>query len=164
MQPKLGIDIGGVIIDHSNRTSGNSFFGENFLKSTIATDSFDRIRDLYDCFGKQVYLVSKATIENQNKTESWLVHNNFHTRTGIEKPNVFFCREHIDKKTICQNLGLTHFIDDKLKVLQYLIGHVPNLYLFSPEEEDIQGFEKYLSDVVVVKNWSECYKSILKTM
>jgi hypothetical protein len=49
-------------------------------------------------------------------------------------------------------------------VLQHLIGYVPHLYLFSPEEEGIKGFEQYLSAVTAVQHWNECYKSIVQTM
>ena len=163
-RPKLGIDIGRVIIDRCNDKTPTSFFGNNFLQSTPSPNAFDCIAQLNDIFQKQVYLVSKARPENQEKFLAWLEHHDFYKKTSIEKDRVYFCKERAQKKEICIKLGITHFVDDSLDVLSHLIGSVSHLYLFDSNEAEIAPFQEHLVHCLPVQNWDECYKEILQTM
>lgn len=161
---RLGIDIGRVIIDRRNDKTPTSFFGNNFLQSTPSPNAFDCIAQLTDTFQKQVYLVSKARPENQEKFLAWLEHHNFYNKTSIDKNHVYFCKERLQKKEICTKLGITHFIDDSLEVLSHMIGSVPHLYLFDSNEAEIAPFQEHLAHCLHVENWNTCYKEILKTL
>jgi hypothetical protein len=41
-----------------------------------------------------------------------------------------FCAERTDKEPICRELGITHFVDDKVHVVQILRHAVTHLFLF----------------------------------
>jgi len=52
-------------------------------------------------------------------------------------------------------LGITHYVDDRLEALGYLIGKVPNLYLFHPNSEEVERFKRFLPEVHRVESWKE---------
>lgn len=64
---------------------------------------------------------------------AWLEHHDTFDRTGIDADRVRFCRRRADKATICAELGLTHFIDDRIDVLAPMRGVVEHLHLFGTE-------------------------------
>lgn len=66
----------------------------------------------------------------QERTLSWLQSVDFFSRTGVQPDHVRFCLQLEDKKTICRDLRITNFIDDRVHVMQILRGAVPHLCLF----------------------------------
>lgn len=48
--------------------------------------------------------------------------------------------ERRDKALHCHELGVTHFIDDRLDVLEHLRGFVPGLYLFGHQKAPGPGW------------------------
>src|SRR5580658_8061533 len=82
----------------------------------------------------RVWLVSKCGPDVQARTERWLAHQQFFEITGIDPSHVRFCLRRADKATHCSELGITHFVDDRPEVLAHLVGVVPHLFLFGPQE------------------------------
>lgn len=161
MKEVLGVDVGGVIIDRVNDGTDTSFFGRNFLLTTAVADVFDVLRQLNERFD-QIVLVSKCGQSTQDRTRQWLAHHNFYDRTGIAESDVYFCRERREKSPICQQLGVTHFIDDRLEVLGYL-KTVSNLYLFRPIETEVKRFSHLLPRVKRVESWQEVLRELKPT-
>lgn len=163
MVERLGIDIGGVIIDPVNDNTDTSFFGDNYLATTAVPGVFDALAAIVgEKFAGEAYIVSKCGQRVQEKSLHWLDHHSFEAKTGILVPDhVRFCRKRSDKAPIASELGLTHFIDDKLEVLGYLVGIVPNLYLFNPREAELQRNSQFLRHVTVVRSWPELQAQIL---
>lgn len=158
---KLGVDIGGVIIDRANDGTDTSFFSENYLKTTAVIDAFVVLKKLVEIrFGEEVYLVSKCGKNVAGKTLRWFDHHDFYTLTGIQKDHVHFCRERYQKAGICEELDITHFIDDKLEVLSYLTS-VRSLYLFQPVPTEVQRFTRFLDRVTQVNSWEEVRTQLL---
>jgi hypothetical protein len=159
---KLGIDVGGVIIDRINDKTDTSFFGHNYLATTACPDAFECIRKLTrEHFGiENVYLVSKAREKTEKRTKEWLVHHKFYDITGIKPENVYVCRDRDGKAPICKDLGITYFIDDRLEVLGYLTT-VENLYLFQGRSKEIEKHKEHLERVVKVDNWRDVTSKIL---
>lgn len=152
---KLGIDIGGVIIDRKkNDSSDTSLFGPNYLNAFAVEGAFDTIKILHERFAGEVYVVSKCGANIERKSREWLVHNGFTATTGVKMENVHFCRRRSDKAPICEKLGITHFIDDKLEVLSYLTS-VKNRYLFDPNPQEVQEYSRFLPLVTKVLTWKE---------
>jgi hypothetical protein len=157
----LGVDIGGVIIDRVNDGTDTSFFGENYLRTTAVPKAFEVIRDLAQKrFGNRVYLVSKCGSKTEAKTLEWLAHHRFYEVACVASDNVRFCRERHEKAGICQKLGITHFVDDRLEVLSYLTS-VGKLFLFQPQEKEIRRFAQHLNRVQRVESWQEIRKELL---
>jgi hypothetical protein len=157
----LGVDIGGVIIDRVNDGTDTSFFGENYLRTTAVADAFETIRQLVERrFGEEVYLVSKCGRRVQEKTLRWLGHHRFHELSGVLSEHVRFCRERHEKAPICEQLGITHFVDDRLEVLGHLTT-VSTLFLFQPQPDEVQRFAHHLSRVQQVSSWQDIRAALL---
>lgn len=161
MNETLGVDIGGVIIDRINDGTDTSFFSDNFLQTTAVPGVFQALRRLVDeKFGSQVYLVSKCGRRVQEKTLQWLDHHDFYNQTGISSDHIRFCKQRHEKAGICQELGITHFIDDRLEILGNLTT-VGNLYLFQPNSNEVRRFAHFLNRVKQVDMWDEILKELL---
>lgn len=160
---KLGIDIGGVIIDRANDWTPTSFFEKDYLTAKASPDAFEVIAQLDGAFYDEVHLVSKCKPHIQPRTLEWLAYHNFYFLTGMPEENLHFCLKREEKRAICQTLGITHFVDDRLEVLSYLDGVVPNLFLFSPQEKEMGPYKDFLPRVIVTHNWRDCQQKLLAT-
>ncbi|MEE6264006.1 hypothetical protein [Plantactinospora sonchi] len=128
--PILGVDVGGVIVALAGREEDTSFFGSRPLETPATVGVFDALATLTGGpFAGQVHIVSKAGPKVAANTRAWLDHHDFFGRTGISAGNVHFVRERRDKAPVCQRLGITHFVDDRLDVLAHL-ETVRHRYLF----------------------------------
>lgn len=136
MKGRLGVDIGGVIIERTDESDDTSFWGDNFLQTPAVSGAFEAIRELrLGRFGAGLFVVSKSGPYTEWRARQWLAHHRFHERTGVPRENVTFCRRREDKAGIARDLGLTHFVDDRLDVLRHLDG-VPHRYLFKPTTDE----------------------------
>lgn len=162
--PVLGIDIGGVIMDKVNDQTDTSFFSDNYLRTTATAHVMEAIRKLaiYK-FKQRIFLVSKCGVKVQEKTLNWLDYHRFYTRTGVGTNKVHFCRERADKAKICEELGITHFVDDRLEVLSYL-DTVGTKYLFQANQKEVDQHKKHLPKVVRVESWLEVLEKELATV
>ena len=149
---RIGIDVGGVIIDSlTNDNTDTSFCRGDFLRTTAVIDSFTAIRQIVSRYGSEnVFIVSKCGAVIENKTRLWLNHTGFYAQTGFCSENLHFCLNRAGKAPIAQRLGLTDFIDDKEEVLGYMQGIVDRRYLFGPQHHPL----KNPSDLIVVANWA----------
>ncbi|GIF17964.1 hypothetical protein Ate02nite_06940 [Paractinoplanes tereljensis] len=133
---RLGVDIGRVIIGGSAPGGGDTQFFSGDPAKMLATPAvpgaFEALARLVPRF-EQVWLVSKCGERVQRHTRQWLDHHDFFGRTGIPRDNVRFCRARPDKAIHCAELGITHFVDDKLDVHAALRGIVEHRYLFGPQ-------------------------------
>ncbi|WP_327000020.1 hypothetical protein OHA72_33435 [Dactylosporangium sp. NBC_01737] len=131
---RLGVDIGRVIIGGGivPGSSDTQFFSGDtarMLATPAVPGAFEALARLVPRF-EQVWLVSKCGERVQRHTRQWLDHHDFVARTGIPREHIRFCLKRPDKAVHCAQLGITHFIDDKLDVHQALRGVVAHRYLF----------------------------------
>jgi hypothetical protein len=147
---RLGIDFGKVIMEPIiNGKADTSFLGNTFEKAMETPPSahaFECIAELVAMFSGDAWIVSKCGQSVQNKTKAWLKHWNFYTVTGFEKGNLRFCLKRHEKAVICRQLRITHFIDDRLDVLEPMRGIVENLYLFGEQACEIPGWVEHVPD------------------
>ncbi len=152
---RFGVDIGGVIIDRVNDNTDTSFFSENYLNTTAVPGAFEALCELVALYGADnVYLVSKCGKNVQEKTLRWFDHHDFYRLTGILPDHVYFCRERHEKAGICQKLGITKFVDDRLEVLGALMD-LDVRYLFQPRPEEVKKFARFADAVITVQSWQE---------
>ena len=131
MNARIGIDFGGVIVRNLHEDSGEDTSLQNSSGEQAARDgALDAIRLLCSACDGRVWIVSKAGPRMQERTLSWLQSVDFFSRTGLQPDHVRFCLQREDKGTICRDLKITHFIDDRLHIMQILRGVVPQLCLF----------------------------------
>lgn len=161
--PRLGIDIGRVIIDGSSHPNGGdtAFFDgdEQTMLATPEMDgAFEAITRLVEAFDGQVWLVSKCGPRVRGRTERWLEARNFHASTGVDPTNMRFCRRRPEKREHCLDLQLTHFVDDHPEVHEAIHGAVQHQFFFGPQRKSVPDYGVYVLD------WSEAKAAILSTL
>jgi hypothetical protein len=159
-EPRLGIDIGRVIIDGSSHPSGRDtafFDGDEaaMLATPAMPGAFDAIARLHADFGGRVWLVSKCGPRTQARTLRWLDGHDFYGRTGVERDHVRFCRLRPEKRVHCEELGLTHFIDDRPDVHAAIHGVVTYQYLF--------GATTDTAHAVATPSWSDLLQLVSRS-
>jgi hypothetical protein len=136
--PRLGVDIGRVIIDGSAHPDGDdtAFFRggvDNALRTPPMPGVFDVLPRLVERFDGRAWLISKCGERVQARTLAWLDHHRFYDRTGIRPDRVRFCRARPEKADHCRDLGITDFVDDRVDVHEAVRGVVERGYLFGPQ-------------------------------
>ena len=156
----LGIDIGRVIIGaaDSSGSADTSFISgseEAALATPASPGAFEAIAELTRAFAGRVWLVSKCGPRVQRLTLRWLTRSSFYERTGVRQDRVRFCLKRPEKRDHCLAIGATHFIDDRLDVLEHLLGAVPGLYWF--------GYQRGVPPAWAqpVRDWGETRRLLL---
>jgi hypothetical protein len=159
----LGVDIGNVIIEHRYiiDTTDETLWHERYSTLPAVENMFECLKKLSDeKFHGNIFLVSKLKEEHDTRTLAWLRDNDFFKKTNIPLENVLFCRERSEKVKLCEENNIKYFIDDRLEVLSYMIGCVPNLFLFNPDPKEVTEFKQFLPKVKQIGNWSELFDAI----
>lgn len=161
--PRLGIDIGRVIIDGSSHPhGGDTAFFDGDEATMLATPqmpgAFASIARLVAAFGGRVWLVSKCGPRVQARTLRWLDGHDFYNGTGLPPEQVRFCRARPDKRLHCMELGLTHFVDDRLDVHEAIRGTVDHQYLFGPHQRPVPPYLEHTA------TWADAERLILATL
>lgn len=160
--PVLGVDVGRVIIAPSDGADDTSFLNgtEDDAMGTPASEGcFEALQRLTQAFEGRVFIVSKAGPRVAARTERWFKHHRFFQQTGVSARNVRFCRERRQKRDHCLEHGITHFVDDRLDVLQNLVGLVPSLYLFGGDWS-----RREHPGVQPVATWRSAERAIVATL
>jgi tRNA(Leu) C34 or U34 (ribose-2'-O)-methylase TrmL len=145
IEPRLGIDIGRVIIDGPAHPGGGDtafFAGDEatMLATPEMPGAVPTIARLVALFHGRVWLVSKCGPRVQDRTLRWLAGHDFFARTGIPADQVRFCRTRPDKRLHCEQLALTHFVDDHPEVHAAIRGTVSHQYLFGPQHRPVPDY------------------------
>lgn len=122
-EPRIGIDIGGVLTREGDPRYRGSY--DEWDASWEADGALDAVKKITQVFGpSNTFLVSKVRPGGRmhRRMELWLHETiNFCEVTGLPKENIIFVRT-VDgptgKGVACQKLGISHFVDDKIEVLQ----------------------------------------------
>jgi hypothetical protein len=144
-EPRLGIDIGRVIINGpAHPAGGDTAFFSGDEATMLATPEMDgcvaAIARLTGAFGGRVWLVSKCGPNVQARTLRWLTAHDFYRRTGMPGRHVRFCRTRPDKRAHSEDLDLTHFVDDHPEVHAAIRGTVDYQYFFGPQQQPVPGY------------------------
>jgi hypothetical protein len=159
---RLGVDIGRVIIGGGvvPGSSDTQFFSGDtarMLATPAVPGAFEALARLAPRF-EQVWLVSKCGERVQRHSRLWLDHHDFAARTGIPREHIRFCLKRPDKAVHCAQLGITHFVDDKLDVHQALRGIVAHRYLFGPQPAPAPEWVRH------TETWADAEAAILQTL
>jgi hypothetical protein len=128
------------------------------LATPAMAGAFDAIARLATVFHGRVWIVSKAGPRIQANTELWLAHHEFFSKTSIPSEHIRFVRKRTEKATVCEQLGVTHFVDDRIDVLQALVGVVPHLFLFGPQDRTVPQY------AVAVPTWADAELQIMRLL
>jgi hypothetical protein len=162
-EPRLGIDIGRVIIDGSSHPQGGDtafFSGDEttMLATPEMPEAVETIARLAAWFRGRVWLVSKCGPRVQARTERWLAGHDFYRRTGLPPSQVRFCRTRADKRHHCEELGLTHFVDDHPEVHAAIRGTVRHQYFFGPQRQPVPSYGQHSP------TWADVERHIARTL
>jgi hypothetical protein len=162
-QPRLGIDIGEVIINGPGHPGGgDTAFFEGDEATMLATPemegSFDAIRRLNALFAGRVWLVSKCGARVQERSMRWLDAHDFYQRTDVARDHVRFCLTRPEKRPICEALGLTHFLDDHPEVHDAIRASVDRQYFFGPQAGAIPSWEIHAA------TWADAEQLIARSL
>ncbi|MBK6734115.1 MAG: hypothetical protein IPG61_08495 [bacterium] len=157
----MGIDFGGVIatscVDSSHARTGVA----HSSRPLIARDGvYEALHDVVAAYAGNVWIVSKAGPGMQAKTLSWLEAEAFFARTRMSANQVRFCPRREDKAQICRDLGITHFVDDRIHIMQILRDVVPHLYLFG----DPGGAKQCPPWATFVQNWQQVAELLIPSV
>lgn len=153
----LGVDVGGVLVDRIRADgSDTSFFSERFLETPAVEGAFDTLVRLgAERFGRRICIISKCGPRTEEKTRLWLAHHGLLDALGLDEQALHFCRKRPDKAPICQRLGVTHFVDDRMEVLVHLKS-VRHRILFGPQDAGVKA-----KGVVRAVTWEEVVRRLL---
>ncbi|MDR3548567.1 MAG: hypothetical protein P4M11_09955 [Candidatus Pacebacteria bacterium] len=159
----LGVDLGNVIIDHLGFGTTTEYFAHgNYNAIPPVPGVFNALKQLSQRrFSGRIFVVYNANDVADQKILSWLKFNNFFGRTGISPDRVKRSPQGRDKSAICELYEATHFVDDRLEVLGYLVGKIKNLYLLRPQIEEVNMFKHFITAVTPIKSWDEALKILL---
>jgi len=160
----IGIDFGGVICPSIGQgdASDDSFLDTKLEKAVQIPPTagcFDGIKSLVSTFKGNVWIISKASARTEERTWDWFRHQRFTERTGVVPSRIRFCRERATKVDICSELGVSHFLDDQVAVLELLTGIVPNRFLFSSVASN-----SLPEGILRVRDWSNVIEKIAQTL
>jgi hypothetical protein len=152
MSMRVGLDFGGVIVRHRDAVQGeDTGLKDDDGTQVVNLGAFEAVNQLVSASNGCVWIVSKAGPKMQARTLAWLDKVAFYARTGLKAEHVKFCLEREGKKAICRDLKLSHFVDDRIHVMQILRHTVPHLYLFGPREN--AGLCPHWANFV--QNWNQ---------
>jgi hypothetical protein len=148
----FGIDFGGVIVKlQKNIPREDTGFLDPSNPSLIQENVFESIAEIVSICEDRVWVISKAGLRMQEKSLAWFDGVDFFSKTGLKPDHVRFCLERQDKAIICQELEISHFVDDRIHIMQILREIVPNLFLFGDS-----GNEKFCPPwATFVSGWAE---------
>ena len=154
----IGIDIGGVLAEN---VSFSDVRERKHLETKQIIGAFDAVKTLREKkFGNSTYIISVCKDEYRDDSTKWLKINNFFEETGIDMDHLIYCNNASDKAIISGKLGLGHFVDNSINVLRHFKKN-ENLYLFQPDENDIQRRNKLLGHIAIVDYWVDIVDSII---
>lgn len=167
-QHKIGIDIGRVIIngDVSDllRNLSPRPLRDSFALTPAVHGALKQIQRLVQRFGAdRVWLLSKCTVEMEEKVKKWLQARGFFCHTGVRKDHVFYLRSNPQKIAQAEKLKLTCFIDDKGKVLRGMTS-VKYCFLFVANKKGLPQPQHCDLDMTVIHGWREALMVLAETI
>ena len=157
---RIGVDIGRVLMCPTDEVKGpdTSFLSASpdlAMRIPPSEGAEQILRELVHATRGHVWFVSKAGKRIRALTREWFHHNDFFTRCGVPEQHLHFCFKRHEKAGIAEELGLTHFIDDRRDVLEHLRTVVDHLYLFGIQSEAPPPW------VVSVRDWADVQTRML---
>ena len=125
----LGLDFGNVIRPSVPDGQHGSFDlpDDSYLESPDFPEAKPCLLKAKSYFD-EIHLVSRSTDGRWDDRRKWLTQRGY---DEIFRPNrIHFCPEYKDKVKICEELGVTHFVDDNLFKVLSLLKTVPRLFWF----------------------------------
>lgn len=149
---RLGVDIGGPIMASPN----DLFFSDRYLEVPIVPGVLPSLARLRTRFGAHIYLISVNTRRRPQALEILAKHRILDL---VGRDHVVMCDTDAAKANTCRELGISHFVDDRIEVLE-LLATVARRYLFTSESDTGTG-PSLPSNTLRVSSWSAIERDLL---
>lgn len=115
-------------------------------------------------FSERVYLVSKAGPKIAAISLQWLSESGFFAVTGLEPAHVHFVSDRAEKDAVCAGLRVTHFVDDRLSVLNQMPS-VAHRYLFTGGMAEVRRMRTrdMPAGITVVEDWPSLHRLLTES-
>jgi len=130
------------------------FFSERYLEVPLVPGVLGSLVRLRARFGSQVYLISTNIRRRREALEILDKHGILHF---VGRDRVVMCETDAAKADTCRELGISHFVDDRLEVLE-LLGTVARRYLF---QSDSGASPALPANMLRVSSWSAIERDLL---
>jgi hypothetical protein len=144
---RLGVDIGGPIMSMlygANPT--DLFFSDRYLEVPIVVGVLASLTRLRSRFGADIYLISTNV---RRRPQAFEILEKHRILELVGRDHVVMCDTDAAKAIACRDLGITHFVDDRIEVLE-LLASVTRRYFFTSED----AHRSLPSNIVRVASWS----------
>ena len=142
---KIGIDVGGVIIEKNNDAKDTSFDMNDVVFVEGALETIARLAQTYD-----LYIVSYCGKTREQKTRKALNIANI----AISEDKWYFTRSREAKGPVCEKLQLDYFIDDTWQVVD-IVSKICKSKTFWFRGKDIRKY-----NITSVQSWTEIAKHL----
>jgi hypothetical protein len=142
---RLGVDIGGPIMASPNEL----FFSDRYLEVPMVPGVLPSLTRLRSRFAAHIYLISTNIRRRPQALEILEKHR---ILDFVGRDHVVMCDTDTAKANACRELGISHFVDDRIEVLE-LLATVARRYLFT-SESDAGTNPSLPSNTLLVSSWS----------
>ena len=144
---KIGIDVGGVILEYDLNFSKDEKNEGKFVENSIET--IELLSNKYELF-----IVSFCNEKTESKVRSILEQSSLR----IPKNKWIFTRTRAEKADVCIKYNIDRLIDDTYQIHQYLLSKCPSVkrIWFNP---DLQHNPKHKH--ITARNWSDIRQMLL---
>lgn len=149
---RLGVDIGGPIMASPNEL----FFSDRYLEVPMVRGVLPSLIRLRSRFAAHIYLISTNIRRRPQALEILEKHRILNL---VGRDHVVMCDTDGAKANACRDLGISHFVDDRIEVLE-LLTTVTRRYLFSIES-DAGTSPSLPSNTIRVSSWSAIERDLL---
>ncbi len=179
--PRIGIDLDGVLIDHrehklklaaeygivlepwqANTNVLAKYVPEEALEAmqgqlyTLMTPSAPPVAGALKqlaALKAETYIISARRAESVRYAQDWLLKHRVYDAVPAER--IYFCGGDDEKRGYCDRLGLSLFLDDRIRVLDLLPGKTKRVLY---DEDDVAKLLNVEDRLHVAKTWEEFKK------
>lgn len=151
MVERLGVDIGGPIMASPNEL----FFSDRYLEVPMVPGVLTSLTRLRSRFAAQIYLFSTNI---RRRTQALEILEKHRILDLVGRDHVVMCDTDTAKANACRDLGISHFVDERIEVLE-LLTTVTGRYLFT--SGDTGTGPSLPSNTLRVSSWSAIERDLL---
>jgi hypothetical protein len=151
---RIGVDFGNVIIDHKGFGTNTEYIEQgDFNRIPPVAGSVQALASLLRQDVACIAVTYNATDVVDSKIIDWLRHWLPSELLNDERLIISRSLNGRDKRLNCQLHQLTHFIDDRVEVLNGLMGVVPNRILLNYTVSEFDQFFDSLKKPKIASSW-----------
>lgn len=127
--------------------------GNTLVNKTVPLpDAFRVAKRIVTELDPNAVIISRVNEKQKQRALEWFKKENVLEQLGIKPENVYWCEQRCEKAPIVDKLGLTHFIDDRPEVMNYLSNEVVKIFI-NPDPSDLYDYRDDIQNFTVCSDW-----------